>query len=191
MAFSIGSNDAANGLGTSYGTKAIPMGFIITNGAIAEFVGAMFCSDAVAVTLSENIVPGLKDDHDVLLVERMMFSVCFCTFAFVMFASWKGMPVSGTHAVIGSLLGGGMVIIGFENLNWTKMGFIVMSWFISPTFAAIIAYILMTYVASLTMQTPVFSYRTRLIFVQVMAGLCFVMMFFLADKILNPLHKGD
>ena len=52
MAFSIGSNDASNGLGTSYGTKAIPMWAIIFNGAWAEFVGSMFCSDKVSATLS-------------------------------------------------------------------------------------------------------------------------------------------
>lgn len=50
-AFAIGSNDAANGLGTSYGTKAIPFWAIIINGAIAEFIGAFFCSDKVAADL--------------------------------------------------------------------------------------------------------------------------------------------
>ena len=59
MAFSIGSNDAANGLGTSYGTKAIPLKAIIFNGALAEFFGAMYCSDKVATTLSTDIVPSL------------------------------------------------------------------------------------------------------------------------------------
>jgi PiT family inorganic phosphate transporter len=59
MAFSIGSNDAANGLGTSYGTKALPLRMIIFNGALAEFFGAMFCSDKVAVTLSSDIVKDL------------------------------------------------------------------------------------------------------------------------------------
>ena len=62
MAFSIGSNDAANGLGTSYGTKALPLGYMITNGALAEFVGAMFLSNAVATTLSQDIVPGLEKE---------------------------------------------------------------------------------------------------------------------------------
>lgn len=60
MAFSIGSNDAANGLGTSYGTKAIPWWAIVSNGAMAEFVGAMFCSDKVSATLTQSIV---KDIH--------------------------------------------------------------------------------------------------------------------------------
>lgn len=59
LAFSIGANDAANGLGTSYGTKTMPLMWIIVMGAIAEFIGAMFFSNAVATTLSDNIVFGL------------------------------------------------------------------------------------------------------------------------------------
>lgn len=62
MAFSIGANDASNGLGTSYGTQAIPMWAIIINGALSEFVGSMFCSDKVAATLSSNIITEIKCD---------------------------------------------------------------------------------------------------------------------------------
>ena len=95
MAFSIGSNDAANGLGTSYGTKALPMIWLISNGAIAEFVGAFFLSGAVATTLSEDIVPGLKDEtpED---QKKLMFSVCAVSFSFIMGSSCLGMPISGT-----------------------------------------------------------------------------------------------
>ena len=45
MSFSIGSNDAANGLATSYGSKALGLYKLIFMGAIAEFLGAYFCSD--------------------------------------------------------------------------------------------------------------------------------------------------
>ena len=57
MAFSIGSNDAANGLATSYGSKATKLIYLLIIGAIAEFVGAMFCADKVATTLSKDIIP--------------------------------------------------------------------------------------------------------------------------------------
>lgn len=56
LAFSIGANDAANGLGTSYGTKTMPLMWIIIMGSVAEFVGAMFFSNTVATNLSDNIV---------------------------------------------------------------------------------------------------------------------------------------
>jgi PiT family inorganic phosphate transporter len=60
MSFSIGSNDAANGLATSYGSKAMGLSNLVILGAIAEFIGAMFCSDEVAATLSAKIIPDLE-----------------------------------------------------------------------------------------------------------------------------------
>lgn len=117
MAFSIGANDAANGLGTSYGTKALPLKWIILNGALAEFFGAMFCSDKVAVTLSHDIVTGL-DSYDTLTQQKMMFSVCLCSFAFIMTSSVSGMPISGTHTVVGALIGAGLVVSGLNGVNY-------------------------------------------------------------------------
>ena len=60
MSFSIGSNDAANGLATSYGSKALSLYKLIITGAIAEFIGAMFCADEVTATLSSDIIPNIK-----------------------------------------------------------------------------------------------------------------------------------
>jgi hypothetical protein len=39
---------------------------IIFNGAWAEFVGSMFCSDKVSATLSQNVIKNINDaDFDV------------------------------------------------------------------------------------------------------------------------------
>lgn len=61
MSFSIGSNDAANGLATSYGSKALGTTKLIILGGVAVFIGAMFCSSQVAATLTTKIIPGLND----------------------------------------------------------------------------------------------------------------------------------
>ena len=45
MAFLIGASDAANGLATVYGSKAMRLLYIVILGAIVEFLGAYFCSD--------------------------------------------------------------------------------------------------------------------------------------------------
>jgi len=42
-----------------------------------------------------------------------MFAVCCSSFLFIISSSCFGMPISGTHTVIGALLGAGMVGIGF------------------------------------------------------------------------------
>ena len=115
----------------------------------------------------------------------MMLTVCVVTFAFVMGSSYAAKPVSGTHAVIGSLLGAGAVTKGLYGLAWGRMLWIVLSWFVSPTFAGLLSYLIMGFVARFTMQTKTMSYGTRLLMLQAVSGFCFVMMFYLADKILN------
>lgn len=61
LSFSIGANDAANALASSYGSKAIRVNYLIGMGGIAIFIGAMFMSKNVAATLSTKIIPGAAD----------------------------------------------------------------------------------------------------------------------------------
>ena len=107
MSFAIGANDAANGLATSYGSKALPLNKLILIGAIAEFVGAMYCSDKVAATLGRDVITQL-DTFPVHQQQIMMFCVCFASFLFIMTSSISGMPISGTHTVVGALMGTGI-----------------------------------------------------------------------------------
>jgi inorganic phosphate transporter, PiT family len=44
MSFSIGANDAANALGTSFGSNAARLWLLLVLGAIFEFIGALFGS---------------------------------------------------------------------------------------------------------------------------------------------------
>jgi phosphate/sulfate permease len=52
IAFSIGANDAANALGTSYGSGALPLIYLVLIGGLFEFIGAFWCSGKVAGTLA-------------------------------------------------------------------------------------------------------------------------------------------
>ena len=56
MAFSIGANDAANALATSYGSNALSLFYLVILGSIFEFIGAFFCSGRVAGTLVDKVI---------------------------------------------------------------------------------------------------------------------------------------
>jgi phosphate/sulfate permease len=184
MAFAIGSNDAANGLGTSYGTRAISLRWLIILGAIAEFIGAFFLSNKVAVTLAYDVIEDLrKTDEDVQ--RKMMFSVCLASFIFIMASSISGMPISGTHTVVGALMGAGIVGTGFENVNWGKMLKILVSWFISPAISALLAFLLMFAVVRFTMRSHKVTYRGRLLAQQTIFSFCIVALAIIADTLLN------
>ena len=49
--FSIGANDAANALATSYGSNALKLIYLIILGGIFEFIGAYYRSAHVSGTL--------------------------------------------------------------------------------------------------------------------------------------------
>jgi PiT family inorganic phosphate transporter len=88
VAFSIGANDAANGLGTSYGSKAIKLVPLLILGALAEFVGAMFLSANVASKLVESTIPPIKNGEiGYEEVNRMMMAVCLASFIFIICSS--------------------------------------------------------------------------------------------------------
>ena len=59
MSYAIGANDAANALGTSYGSNAARLWLLLILGAIFELVGAVWCSSKVAGTLADKLIPPL------------------------------------------------------------------------------------------------------------------------------------
>ena len=184
MAFALGSNDAANALGTSYGTKALPVWVIFACGGTAEFLGAMFLSSKVATTLKNNIINDL-DELDIFVKQRMMFAICVASFIFIMTSSISGMPISGTHTAVGAMLGAGIVGSSAANLNWNKVGLIFASWFFSPLFSATLAGTLMCCVSAFTLNTKYYSFRARILFLQLIIGACIAALTYILDKFFN------
>jgi len=66
MSFSIGANDAANALATSYGSKAASLILLVSLGAVFEFIGAFFCSSHVADTLAKSVISDIDELPDQL-----------------------------------------------------------------------------------------------------------------------------
>jgi PiT family inorganic phosphate transporter len=150
MSYSIGANDAANALGTSYGSNAAKLWMLLVLGAIFELVGAVYCSSKVAGTLADKLLPTLSFQTD-QVQERLMLGTCLASFSFILFASFFGMPISGTHTVIGALVGAGLAGLSANSLNWTKFGWTVASWFISPVLSSILAGLLFLIICSTTL----------------------------------------
>ena len=147
MSYSIGANDAANALGTSYGSNAARLWLLLTLGAIFELVGAVWCSSKVAGTLADKLLPTLSEQNDEVQ-ERLMLGVSLASFSFILVSSIFGMPISGTHTVIGALIGAGLAGLAASSLNWKKFGMTVASWFISPVLSSILAGLLFLLICS-------------------------------------------
>lgn len=80
-----------------------------------------------------------------------MLGTCLSSFSFILVSSIFGMPISGTHTVIGALIGAGLAGLAASSMNWTKFEWTVASWFISPIISSILAGLLFLVICSTTL----------------------------------------
>ena len=81
-----------------------------------------------------------------------MLGTSISSFIFVMASSLFGMPISGTHTVVGALIGSGLAVVGSSQINWVKLGIIVASWFVAPLVSIIFSGLLYFSVERLTLD---------------------------------------
>jgi len=138
MAFNLGANDVANSMASAVGAKAITVKQAVLIAGVLNFAGAVFLGAQVTRTISKGIInPEMITDPKVLMVG--MFAALLSAGLWVLVATLTALPVSSTHSIVGSILGFGIVVGGPEVVNWGTLGFVVLSWIISPLFGAVIA----------------------------------------------------
>jgi len=154
MAWGVGANDVANAMGTSVGSKAVTIKQAFIIAAIFEFAGAFLAGGEVTKTIRKGMIDAeLLAGSPELVVYGMMASL-LAAGIWLLLASRSGWPVSTTHSIVGAIVGFAAVGIGFEAVQWGKVGTIVMSWVISPALAGIIAYWLFVSVQRFILDTP-------------------------------------
>ena len=138
MALNIGANDVANNMGPAVGAGALSMGGAIAIAAVFESAGALIAGGDVVSTISSGIVaPDALDDSATFI--WAMMAALLASALWVNVATWIGAPVSTTHAVVGGVVGAGIMAAGFGEVNWTAMGMIAASWVISPLLGGLVA----------------------------------------------------
>ncbi len=141
MAWNIGANDVANSMASAVGAKAITIRQAVFIAGILNVVGAVFIGSHVTNTIRKGIVSTeiLSDPH-VALIGAL--SALLAAALWVSFATWKSLPVSTTHSIVGAMIGFGIMAGGFSVINWAKLAAVVMSWVISPVFSLVISYLM-------------------------------------------------
>lgn len=140
MAWNIGANDVANAMGTSVGSKALTLKKAVWLAAVLEFSGAFFFGSHVSETIQKGIIDSSVFSSDPALFILGMMGALLSTSILLQFASYKGLPISTTHALVGAVTGFGLIIGGAEAIFWSKISSIAASWIISPLLSGIISY---------------------------------------------------
>jgi phosphate/sulfate permease len=142
MAWNIGANDVSNAIGTAVGSRALTLKKAIILAAILEFSGAFFLGSHVSSTIQRGIIKPEIFSADPIIFAIGMMGALFATGIWLNLASYFRLPVSTTHAIVGSVIGFGAVIGGIHALHWTKVTIIAFSWVLSPFLSGFISYIL-------------------------------------------------
>ncbi len=140
MAWSIGSNDVANSMATAVGAKAITFKQAVIIAGILNLVGAVFVGSHVTDTVRKGIVSTTGIDNQALLLG--FIASLLAAAIWVTISTWKEMPISTTHSIIGALMGFGLIAGGTSTVIWSKVGSVVASWVLSPLAGCILAFII-------------------------------------------------
>lgn len=139
MAWSIGANDVANSMSTAVGAKAITHKQAVLIAGVLVFLGAVLVGPHVAQTIKSEIINVESIQPDLLILG--FISALLAAALWATLSTWKEMPISTTHSIVGALMGFGIIAGGIGSVNWLKIGSVAASWVLSPLFGCIIAFL--------------------------------------------------
>ena len=146
MAWNIGANDVANAMGTSVGSHAVSLRQAVLLAAVFEFAGAFLVGGHVTDTVRKGIVsPSIFEGQPELFVLGMLAAL-LAAGIWLNLATYLGLPVSTTHAIVGAVVGFGLLVGGSSAIKWGKVGSVVLSWVISPLVGGVIAWLTFTFI---------------------------------------------
>ncbi len=130
MAWCLGANDASNPTECAVGAGVVSMRRAILLFALFAAIGGVSLGPFVMKTVDRGIVDrqGLTTQQ---LVVGSLVAVA-SAIVWVVFSTWKGMPVSTTHSTIGGVLGCGLAAGGWGLVVWDKFTLVLVSILISP-----------------------------------------------------------
>lgn len=142
MAFAVGANDVANAMGTSIGSGAITMNQAIVIAMVFEALGAIIASGQVTNTIGRDLISYTQFVSHPEILALGMISALLSSGLWLLIASYFGWPVSTTHTIIGAVIGFAGICFGADFVNWSVVTNIVLSWFLTPAIAGLLAYAL-------------------------------------------------
>jgi PiT family inorganic phosphate transporter len=102
-----GANDCANSIATTISTHALSFKTAVFLSAIFNFLGSLFSTE-VAKTIGKGIL-----NQEVITPFLLIFSL-IGAILWTWLSTKFGIPISVTHALIGGLIGPGLVSAGFN-----------------------------------------------------------------------------
>ncbi len=183
MAWGVGANDLANIMSTTMASKAISVRQAIIIAIIFEVAGAVLGGVHVTNTIRSGIINMQLFSHDPQILIYGMLASLLAGMTWMLFASYIGMPVSITNAIIGAIVGFGSIVLGLHAIHWHMVGAIALSWICSPLLAGVAAFLLFILIRKTILATsdPTKNAKRYLPFYFFLVGIVLSVMIVLKD----------
>lgn len=135
-----GWNDAANAIATIIGTRVLSPAKAITMAAVTNLTGAL-AGTAVAATITKGII---HTDAHLLDPNAVVLIVLAAMIGAIIWAAWMtliGMPISGSHSLIGGLVGAAVAAGGTKVLIGSGITKVLLAMLVSPVLGALLAFL--------------------------------------------------
>jgi PiT family inorganic phosphate transporter len=174
MAIALGGNDAASPTANVVGARVLTIRQSIVLFAIFATVGALSQGYMNMKTIGTGIVPQINLLGAIVIV--------LSAFVWIMFCNTWGLEISVTHSIVGGVVGYGLAAFGMGDINWDLIQKVVLSWFISPVLAAVLAF---TLHRLLTRMTQMYATLEKRLETVIKIALCYSAYAFGANDIAN------
>lgn len=134
MGWNLGSNDAANCIGTAVGGGILSLRRAVVLVGFFALLGAVISGGAVIETFSGGVIPPES------VTAQVAFIAAISAGSFVTLATYSKFPVSTTHAIIGAMLGVGLAMS--VAINWSTIGKMGIVWVGTPTVAMALGFVI-------------------------------------------------
>ncbi len=155
LAYANGSNDNCKGVATLVGFGAATPNQALIYAAFSTAIGS-----GVAFWYSSGILKNFSTGLFAVgtpLSHSFFAAVLIGAFLWVIFATLTGLPVSTTHAILGSLIGAGLVAFGRSAVQWHTLG----KTFLMPLAAGPVLSLLLVYTLAWPVVWLVRRYANR------------------------------
>jgi PiT family inorganic phosphate transporter len=163
--FTNGWNDSANAIATIVSTRVMsPMTAVLWSASF-NFIGALV-STKIAKSIGADVVniPIAMESEPIVLAAMISGAgwVAWCT--------KLTLPISASHALIGSLMGAAVGVYGFDALQWNGVTKILIALFASPLLGFLVGFLLLSFVysAAVGFRDPRVRRKTLLISIVVL-----------------------
>lgn len=132
MAIALGGNDAASPTANVVGARVMSIRQAVLVFTVFAAIGALSQGYMNMKTIGTGLVPSIDLLGAIIIV--------ITAFTWIMLCNYRGLEISVTHTVVGSIIGYGIAAFTTSGVKLSLVKTVLLSWFTSPVLAAILAF---------------------------------------------------